>query len=139
MKKLFSLLIMLSLIGCSAPISLHDIAGKIPENENKTIIFNVNSTKDSAANLIAAGMIKSGLSNVTKQLSQLVANNNLNVGIAGESQMLNKAATLYVMKNSNFGQNTKLFMAGDSVQDKSELEKMADSKNIPFQYFLIQK
>lgn len=139
MKKLFILLFTFSLIACSAPISPHDIGGKIPENENKTIIFNVNSTENTGSNLIAVGILRSGLSNVTKQLSMLVSHDNLNIGISGKSQMLNKAATLYVIENVKFGQNTKLFMTGESEQDKLDLEKATKAKNIPFEYFLIQK
>ncbi|HDR1021473.1 TPA: hypothetical protein QB352_000711 [Pasteurella multocida] len=139
MKKLFSLFIALTLMACSSAITPHDIAGKIPKNANKTIIFNVNAADNSVSNAILAGMLKTSSDGINKQLMDLVANDNLNVGISGKSQMLNKVSATYVMENGKFGKNTKLFMVGDSEQDKKELEQSANTKNIPFEYFLVGK
>ncbi|MGC7590459.1 hypothetical protein ACPWUF_08250 [Bisgaard Taxon 46] len=139
MKKLFSLFMALTLMACSSAISPHDIAGKIPKNANRTIIFNVNSADNSVSNVILAGMLKTRSDGINKQLIDLVANDNLNVGISGKSQMLNKVAATYVIENGKFGKNTKIFMVGDSEQDKQELEQSANTKNIPFEYFLVDK
>ncbi|MDP9500148.1 hypothetical protein ACNO7L_10835 [Bisgaard Taxon 45] len=139
MKKLFSLFMALTLMACSSAISPHDIAGKIPKNANRTIIFNVNAADNSVSNVILAGMLKTRSDGINKQLIDLVANDNLNVGISGKSQMLNKVAATYVIENGKFGKNTKIFMVGDSEQDKQELEQSANTKNIPFEYFLVDK
>ncbi|GJH42430.1 hypothetical protein [Pasteurella canis] len=139
MKKLFSLFIVLTLMACSSAISPYDIARKIPKNTNKTIIFNVNAANNSASNLILAGMMKASSGGINKQLMDLVTNDNLNIGISGKSQMLNKVAATYVIENGKFGKNTKIFMVGDSEQDKKELEQSANTKNIPFEYFLVDK
>lgn len=62
-----------------------------------------------------------------------------NVGVAGSSQMLNKATTLYSLEHAKKVGNNISVYDGDSESDKADLENAANTKNIKLHYFFNRK
>lgn len=71
---------------------------------------------------------------------EMLGADNINVGVAGGSQMFNKATALYSLNHAKkVGNNVSVYMTGDSESDKTDLENAANAKNIKLHYFFNQK
>lgn len=73
---------------------------------------------------------------------EMLGADNINVGVAGGSQMFNKATALYSLNHAKkVGNNVSVYMTGDSESesDKADLENAANAKNIKLHYFFNQK
>ena len=71
------------------------------------------------------------------RLVSLLATDNLHIGIAGNSQSVNKAVVMYGLNNAEkVGKNESLYLVGDSQSDKVDLEKAAKAKNVEMHYIM---
>ena len=61
----------------------------------------------------------------------------LHIGIAGNSQSVNKAVAMYGLNNAEkVGKDVSLYLVGDSESDKADLEKAAKAKNVEMHYIM---
>ena len=68
----------------------------------------------------------------------LLATDNLHIGIAGNSQSVNKAVAMYGLNNAEkVGKDVSLYLVGDSESDKADLEKAAKAKNVEMHYICL--
>ena len=139
MKKLFMIILTATLVACSSGIGIDDLAAKMPKND-RTFVVKIPAANNSVSNAMVVGMIKTSGSPSASNLIKVLAADNANIGIAGDSQMINKATALYALENAQkIGNNVSVYMMGDSESDKADLEKAASSKNIKLHYFLNSK
>ncbi|QGM80309.1 hypothetical protein [Otariodibacter oris] len=137
MKKLFVTLFAFVLVACSSGVTLNQASRDMPKGQ-VAIGLEVVSTSSLVSDGILLAAVKVSGSAVTKQLVELVAVDNMAVGIFGKSQALNKVTVIYALEHAEkIGQNVHLYMAGSSETDKAELEKSASQKNIALHYSLI--
>ena len=122
MKKLFVLLTSTLLFACSSGPSLDQLAAQMPK-DNRSVM------------LVATIRTAGGTSG--KRLVSLLATNNLHIGIAGNSQSVNKAVAMYGLNNAEkVGKDVSLYLVGDSQSDKADLEKAAKAKNVEMHYIM---
>ena len=118
MKKLFVLLTSTLLFACSSGPSLDQLAAQMPKDM-----------------LVATIRTAGGTSG--KRLVSLLATDNLHIGIAGNSQSVNKAVAMYGLNNAEkVGKDVSLYLVGDSQSDKADLEKAAKAKNVEMHYIM---
>lgn len=137
MKKLLVLLVSLGLFACSSGVSLDMLAAKMPKNGGSFMA--VVPSDDAIVNTMIVGMIKASGSPSANNIMESLALDNANVGVAGNSQMVNKATALYALENApKIGTNVGLYMIGDSENDKADLERAAKAKNVKLHYFFMK-
>ncbi|OOF55511.1 hypothetical protein BKK56_06295 [Rodentibacter genomosp. 2] len=139
MKKLLMIIFYAMLVACSPGVGIDELAAKMSNND-RTFVVRTPATSNSVSNAIAVRMIKTSGSPSASNLINVLSVDNANIGIAGNSQMINKATVFYALQNAQkIGNNIVLYMMGDSESDKADLEKATKSKNIKFYYFVTTK
>ncbi|MCQ9120272.1 hypothetical protein BKG95_08600 [Rodentibacter pneumotropicus] len=139
MKKLLMIIFCAMLVACSSGVGVDELAAKMPNND-RTFVVRIPAASNSVSNAMVVGMIKTSGTPSASNLINVLSVDNANIGIAGNSQMINKATVLYALQNAQkIGNNIVLYMMGDSESDKADLEKAANSKNIKFHYFVTTK
>lgn len=139
MKKLLMIMLTATLVACSSGVGIDELATKMPKND-RTFVVKIPAANNSVSNAMVVGMIKTSGSPSASNLVKVLAADNANIGIAGDSQMINKATALYALENAQkIGNNVAVYMMGDSESDKADLEKAASAKNIKLHYFLNSK
>ncbi|WP_032107933.1 hypothetical protein [Necropsobacter massiliensis] len=136
MKKLLTLFCLLSLAACSSGVSLKDIQGKMP-HDKQAFIVDIPAASNAVSNTMVVAMIKTSGSPSASNIIQVLGMDNVNIGVIGNSQMLNKATVLYALEQApKIGSNVGLYMLGDSESDKAALEQAAKAKKVQLNYSL---
>lgn len=139
MKKLLIIALAAVLVACSSGINVDELIMKMPKND-RTFVVQIPAASNTVSNTMIVGMIKTSGSPSASNIMQVLAMDNANVGVAGDSQIVNKATTLYALEHvTKVGKNVGVYMMGDSESDKADLEKAANRKNIKLHYFINQK
>ena len=139
MKKLLIIALATVLVACSSGINVDELMMKMPKND-RTFVVQIPAASNTVSNTMIVGMIKTSGSPSASNIMQVLAMDNANVGVAGDSQIVNKATTLYALEHvTKVGKNVGVYMMGDSESDKADLEKAANRKNIKLHYFINQK
>ena len=118
MKKLLMIALSAMLIACSSGINVDELMMKMPKND-RTFVLQIPASSNPLSDSMVVGMIKTSGSPSTSSMVQALSIDNANIGVAGNSQMIN--------------------MMGDSESDKADLEKAASRKNIKLHYFINKK
>ncbi|QPB41644.1 hypothetical protein [Rodentibacter haemolyticus] len=135
MKKFLMILLSITLVACSSGIDIDELKVKMPKNE-QNVIVQIPTASNPVSNAMVIGMVKMSGSPSASNIVKMLAVDNINIGVTGESQILNKATALYALEHvTKVGKNVSIYMMGDSESDKTDLEKVASSKNIKLHYF----
>ena len=136
MKKLFVLLTSTFLFACSSGPSLDQLAAQMPK-DNRSVMLQVPEAGNPVSNGMLVATIRTAGGTSGKRLVSLLATDNLHIGIAGNSQSVNKAVAMYGLNNAEKdGKNVSLYLVGDSQSDKVDLEKAAKAKNVEMHYIM---
>ena len=139
MKKLLIIALAAMLVACSSGINVDELMMKMPKND-RTFVVQIPAASNAVSNTMIVGMIKTSGSPSASNIMQVLAMDNANVGVAGDSQIVNKATAVYALEHvTQVGKNVGVYMMGDSESDKADLEKAANRKNIKLHYFINQK
>ena len=107
---------------------------------DRTFVLQIPASSNPLSDSMVVGMIKTSGSPSTSSMVQALSIDNANIGVAGNSQMINKATALYALEHvTQVGKNVGVYMMGDSESDKADLEKAASRKNIKLHYFINKK
>ena len=138
MKKLFVLLTSTLLFACSSGPSLDQLATQMPK-DNRSVMLQVPEAGNPVSNGMLVATIRTAGGTSGKRLVSLLATDNLHIGIAGNSQSVNKAVAMYGLNNAEkVGNDVSLYLVGDSQSDKADLEKAAKAKNVEMRYKYIR-
>ena len=133
MKKLFVLLTSTLLFACSSGPSLDQLAAQMPK-DNRSVMLQVPEAGNPVSNGMLVATIRTAGGTSGKRL---VSTDNLHIGIAGNSQSVNKAVAMYGLNNAEkVGKDVSLYLVGDSQSDKADLEKAAKAKNVEMHYIM---
>ena len=136
MKKLFVLLTSTLLFACSSGPSLDQLAAQMPK-DNRSVMLQVPEAGNPVSNGMLVATIRTAGGTSGKRLVSLLATDNLHIGIAGNSQSVNKAVAMYGLDNAEkVGKDVSLYLVGDSQSDKADLEKAAKAKNVEMHYIM---
>lgn len=138
MKKCLLLICTFLIVACGNSVSLQDIAEKLPDStdEKKSLIFKVPSSNSFSTDIMYIGMLKTIGSEQPEKLAKLLSLDNINIGIAGNNSIVNKAVVISALeKVDKVGKNIDLYMFGTG-DDQAELEQLAKKKEIKLHYFL---
>ena len=139
MKKLLMIALAAMLIACSSGINVNELMMKMPKSD-RTLVLQIPASSNPLSDSMVVGMIKTSGSPSTSSMVQALSIDNANIGVAGNSQMINKATALYALEHvTQVGKNVGVYMMGDSESDKADLEKAASRKNIKLHYFINKK
>lgn len=141
MKKFLIIMITTVLAACSSGVYMDELASKMPvsSQNNRSVMIRIADAGNPVSNGMLIGVIKVKETPSTKQLIDALAIDNLNIGVFGRSEAVNKAAMLYAIEHApKIGKNTAVYFIG-SASDKADLEKAANSKNIQLHYFVNTK
>ena len=139
MKKFLIITLIAILAACSSGISVNQLTARMPKND-RTFVVEIPAADNAVSNAMVVGMVKTSGSPSASNIIQALSMDNANIGVAGNSQMINRATTIYALQNAQkIGRNVALYMMGDSESDKADLEKAANSKNIQLHYFVNTK
>lgn len=133
MKKLILVVLSALLVACSSGVNMNELAGKMPTN---SVMIKVPSAGNVVSDGMLLGVIKVSGSNAAKGIIEALAVDNLNIGVFGESEAINKATLLYALNNApKIGANTAIYFVG-SASNKADLEKVTAAKGIKLHYFV---
>ena len=136
MKKLFVLLTSTLLFACSSGPSLDQLATQMPK-DNRSVMLQVPEAGNPVSNGMLVATIRTAGGTSGKRLVSLLATDNLHIGIAGNSQSVNKAVAMHGLNNAEkVGKDVSLYLVGDSESDKADLEKAAKAKNVEMHYIM---
>ncbi|MCS0793436.1 hypothetical protein NU964_09360 [Neisseria gonorrhoeae] len=139
MKKLLMITLTGMLAACSTSVNVGRLMVEMPQGE-RSVVVQVPVTNNPLSDAVAVGMIKTSGSPSASNMIEMLGADNINVGVAGGSQMFNKATALYSLNHAKkVGNNVSVYMTGDSESDKADLENAANAKNIKLHYFFNQK
>ncbi|EOF8958635.1 hypothetical protein ACSAVU_07540 [Neisseria gonorrhoeae] len=139
MKKLLMITLTGMLAACSTGVNVGRLMVEMPQGE-RPVVVQVPATNNPLSDAVAVGMIKTSGSPSASNMIEMLGADNINVGVAGGSQMFNKATALYSLNHAKkVGNNVSVYMTGDSESDKADLENTANAKNIKLHYFFNQK
>lgn len=138
MKKLLMITLTGMLAACSTGVNVYRLMVEMPQGE-RSVVVQV-TTNNPLSDAVAVGMIKTSGSPSASNMIEMLGADNINVGVAGGSQMFNKATALYSLNHAKkVGNNVSVYMTGDSESDNTDLENAANAKNIKLHYFFNQK
>ncbi|WP_118817690.1 hypothetical protein [Neisseria lactamica] len=139
MKKLLMITLTGMLAACATGVNVGRLMVEMPQGE-RSVVVQVPATNNPLSDAMAVGMIKTSGSPSASNMIEMLGADNINVGVAGSSQMLNKVTALYSLNHAKkVGNNVSVYMMGDSESDKADLENAANAKNIKLHYFFNQK
>ncbi|SUA21210.1 putative lipoprotein [Neisseria gonorrhoeae] len=116
------------LAACSTGVNVGRLMVEMPQGE-RSVVVQVPATNNPLSDAVAVGMIKTSGSPSASNMIEMLGADNINVGVAGGSQMFNKATALYSLNHAKkVGNNVSVYMTGDSESDKADLENAANAK-----------
>ncbi|ENS9487791.1 hypothetical protein GPI81_001695, partial [Neisseria gonorrhoeae] len=121
MKKLLMITLTGMLAACSTGVNVGRLMVEMPQGE-RSVVVQVPVTNNPLSDAVAVGMIKTSGSPSASNMIEMLGADNINVGVAGGSQMFNKATALYSLNHAKkVGNNVSVYMTGDSESDKADL------------------
>lgn len=138
MKKLLMILLTATLVACSSGVSVDELAGKMPAS-NRSVMLRIPDAGNPVSNGMILATLKVSGTTATKQLIGALAVDDLNIGVYGKSDSVNKATMIHAIEHADkIGKNTAIYFVGPE-SDKADLEKAANAKNIKLHYFISKK
>lgn len=136
MKKLLLILMSIFLFGCATTANSNALLSQMPKND-RSVFMRVQDAGNPVSNGIMLGMIKTSGGNAAQSLISVLHNDGINIGIYGNSAAINKAVTIYALEHApSIGKNISLYYLAINENDKTDLEKVANSKGVKLNYIL---